>query len=110
MSNTRVQVVLNHNVPSAAESHILICDKLLILRGNSINKLMAPYNARDVKGKAIFADLSGKLTQLSVDKVKQFREWNDFEEGDQHHGNEIDPAIEGILPLTHVTECDQELD
>lgn len=84
MAKARVHVALNRNVPYAADTKIRIRDKVLVYRENPISKWTGPYNFLDVKGKAIYADVKGELTQFSVDKVKPFREVDDLGEGDQH--------------------------
>lgn len=64
VSKTRVNLALNRNVPSAADSDIRIVDRILVYREITLNKWFGPFTVQSADCKTIHATVNGNLTQF----------------------------------------------
>lgn len=103
MSKTRVNVALSRNVPAAADADIRILDEGLIFREKPIKKRTGPYKVLNVDGKIIYAEVNGRLTQFSVDKVRLYLQADENgSESDDHEYDEDRHVFDDIQTQTHV--------
>ena len=72
LARNRISKAVQSNVPAAADKEIAIGSKVLVFKEKPINKWIGPFEVRDVKKKVVFVDMDGRLSQLSIDKVKTY--------------------------------------
>ena len=72
MAQNRLKTALRSNVPEAADKEVAIGSKVSVYKENPINKWVGPFEVRDVDQKGVFLDISGRMSQLSIDKVKKY--------------------------------------
>lgn len=69
-----VNVALNRNEPTAADSDIQITDLISVYREILLNKWVGPFTVQSLNGKTIHATFNGNLTQFSEYKVKIYEQ------------------------------------
>ena len=72
-AQNRLTTALKSNVAAAAHHGIGIGSEVLVYKEPPLNKWIGPFRVLDIKGKAVFVEAEGRITQLSVDKVKVYR-------------------------------------
>lgn len=74
ISRERVHVALKRNVPTPADSDVLILDLVLVHLERPVNKWLVPFTVLEIQGKAVFVNVNGKASRFSIDKFKPYRQ------------------------------------
>lgn len=77
MAKERIKAALIRIIPAPADADVRIFDQVLVYREGPIIKWTGPYTVLSVNGKTVHIEINGRVVQLSIDKVKRFRQPED---------------------------------
>ena len=73
MGKERISKAVRMNVPSAADTDIVIGSRVLLYREKPEDQWTGPYLVIDVQDKSVTIQLEGKIMNVSIDKVKSYK-------------------------------------
>ena len=114
IAGQRLSTAMKSKVPSATDVELDIGSEVLLYKEKPTNKWAGPFRVLDVKDKVVWIDIDGRISQLSVDKVKPYlREHAVSPPSQNTHGETGAPSENTIQNLSPTpayrrpeTECD----